>query len=150
MMPWWGYLGVMLVAVGSVVALMVNALVRLDRHQTGCPCKQCDHRRNKRDLKLVVKQRKRVLRKYDQDDSGGVVHDDARLLDEGGKGWIDTAHIDQGMAVSIRGVHYTVLDVKTDVRGYLIQLGNKRTGKRVIVTVRFDAAHRKFWKLTDG
>jgi hypothetical protein len=60
--------------------------------------------------------------------------------------YISTARLDFGMRVRLNGLPYEVKRIRTNQKGYLVELVNLQTRMAVIATVVFDRADRKYWE----
>ncbi len=60
--------------------------------------------------------------------------------------FMSTAQLYPGIVVLIRDTPYKIADVKTDIKGYLIEIVNMKTYARGITTVKFAAANNRYWE----
>lgn len=147
-MPWW----LQLVAALSLVAGCVVAVVRglwkydVDSHKwRTCKCEACHRKRFLIKMRRDVADRKRALRQAREkgQNRDGRIYDVPEVTRPY---WVSTTLLTANMKVKLNGHPYRVVEVRTDMMGYLVALQNMATRNEFIVTVSFRAADLRYWE----
>lgn len=70
--------------------------------------------------------------------------------DSPSKHWISTAALEPRMVVILHGIPHRVEQIRTDTKGYLVELvpmGGKNRGRAIIASIQWANGNRKFWEV---
>lgn len=142
-MPWWGYVVAVAGMVGGALVGVVKVLTGLDHDWRVCKCHDCKSKR-------YVARRKRGDQVVGMHADGEPIWDDVPKPGRVKAYWISTAQLEPGMIVRLNNIGYQVKNVRTDRRGYAVELRNMRTRKMVAVTIAWAVGNRKYWEPVDS
>lgn len=142
---WHALVGLVLLAVFFVgaVAVLGHSIAKATAHdQATCDCPDCRRRRNVASKKRWEEQDKKRDPQW--------ANDEPRQTNEL---WISTIELIQrgtGTQVGVKGVMYELMEVEAGDGKWLLYLKNLTNRRRVVSVVKYQAGHRKYWKLGDG
>jgi hypothetical protein len=124
---------------GGSVVLLARAIAQSTAHdQAKCDCVDCKRRR-------IVASDKRKNR-----NPRPLTNDPRRRTNEL---WISTLELverGRGTRVGVKGIQYELKEIEMGNGAWVLYLTNLKSRQRSVVTVKYEAGHRKYWKLGDG